>query len=236
MTTRIDEIESGIYRLSTAVPPDQMPGGFTFNQFLIDDEEPLLYHTGLRSLFPTVREAIERILPVSRLRYIAFSHFEADECGTLNQFLGAAPEAVPLCSEIAAMVSVDDYADREARKVADGDRISLGKHEIQWHATPHLPHAWECGHLFETTTSTLFCGDLFTQGGHEHPPLTESDILGPSEEMRAGLDYFSHTRHAASLIEKLAALEPRTLACMHGASWRGDGGALLRALGDALGT
>jgi flavorubredoxin len=234
MQTRIDEIDDGIYRVSTTVPPSVVPGGFTFNQFLIVDEEPLLHHTGLRGLFPLVSEAIARVLPLERLRYVALSHFESDECGALNEFLQVAPRAVPVCSDIAAMVSVDDFACRPARGLQDGEELSLGQRRVKWISTPHLPHAWECGHLLETTTRTLFCGDLFTQGGDQHPPVSEADILGPSEAMRAGLDYFSHTRNAKGLIEKLAALRPTTLACMHGASWKGDGAALLRALGEAL--
>ena len=232
--TRIDEIASGIYRISTAVPPAAIPGGFTFNQYLVADDLPMIYHTGPRQMFPLVQAAIESVLPVSSLRYIAFSHYEADECGALNPFLEMAPQAVPLCSGIAKMVSVDDIALRPARALADGEELSLGSHTVRWIDTPHLPHAWECGHLFETTTGTLFCGDLFTQGGHEHEPLCTHDILETSEAMRAGLDYFSHTRHTRQLMEKLAATSPRVLACMHGAAWQGDGAALLRRLAERL--
>ena len=232
--TRIDEIASGIYRISTAVPPAAIPGGFTFNQYLVADDLPMIYHTGPRQMFALVQAAIESVLPVSSLRYIAFSHYEADECGSLNQFLEIAPQAVPLCSRIAKMVSVDDVALRPATALADGEELSLGSHELRWIDTPHLPHAWECGHLFETTTATLFCGDLFTQGGHEHEPLCTHDILETSEAMRAGLDYFSHTRHTRQLMEKLAATSPRVLACMHGAAWQGDGAALLRRLAERL--
>ncbi|MFC1796775.1 MBL fold metallo-hydrolase [Pseudomonadota bacterium] len=229
-STRIDEIASGIYRISTPVPPEVMPGGFTFNQYLIKDEAPLLYHTGPRKLFFVVCEAIASVIPVQSLRYIGFSHYEADECGTLNDFLELAPEAEPLCSNIAKMVSIDDIALRPARALADGEELSLGSHVVQWIDTPHLPHAWECGHLFETTTKTLFCGDLFTQGGHEHEPLTTNDILDSSEAMRSALDYFSQTREVQELTEKLAIHSPRVLACMHGAAWQGDGAALLRQL------
>lgn len=228
--TRIDEITSGIYRISTPVPPEVMPGGFTFNQYLIKDEAPLLYHTGPRKLFSLVCEAITSVIPVQSLRYIGFSHYEADECGTLNDFLELAPEAEPLCSNIAKMVSIDDIALRPARALADGEELSLGSHVVQWIDTPHLPHAWECGHLFESTTKTLFCGDLFTQGGHEHEPLTTNDILDSSEAMRGALDYFSQTREVQELTEKLAVLSPQVLACMHGAAWQGDGAALLRQL------
>ena len=228
--TRIDEITSGIYRISTPVPPELMPGGFTFNQYLIKDEAPMLYHTGPRKLFSLVCEAIASVIPVQSLRYIGFSHYEADECGTLNDFLELAPEAEPLCSNIAKMVSIDDIALRPARALADGEELSLGSHVVRWIDTPHLPHAWECGHLFETTTKTLFCGDLFTQGGHEHEALTTNDILDSSEAMRDALDYFSQTRQVRELTEKLAVLSPQVLACMHGAAWKGDGATLLRQL------
>ncbi|HZD90096.1 MAG TPA: MBL fold metallo-hydrolase [Pseudolabrys sp.] len=230
--TAIDEIADGIYRVST--PVTVVPGGFTFNQYLILDDEPLLFHTGLRRLFPAVREAVAAVMPAERLRYLAFSHYEADECGALNEFLAAAPAAEPLCGEIAALVSVADVADRAPRPLADGEEVALGRHRVRWHATPHLPHAWECGFLFEAATRTLLCGDLFTQGGAEHPPLTEGDILEPSEAFRANLDYYSHTRGAEAMIERLAGDAPTTLACMHGAAWRGDGAQLLRALGERL--
>lgn len=232
--TRIDEIAHGIYRISTVVPPPAIPGGFTFNQYLIEDDAPLLYHTGPRKMFPLIRDAIETVLPVRSLRYIGFSHYESDECGSLNDFLEMAPDAEPLCSQIAKMVSVDDIALRPARALGDGEELVLGSHTVRWIDTPHLPHAWECGHLFETSTSTLFCGDLFTQGGHQHDPLTRDDILEPSEAMRSGLDYFSQTRDVHKLMEKLAATSPQLLACMHGAAWAGDGARLLRQLADRL--
>ncbi len=233
--TTVDEIADGIHRISTPVPPSEaLPPGFTFNRFLIAGEKPLLYHTGPRGMFPLTRAAVEAVLPVERLRYIAFSHVEADECGALNDFLAAAPQAVPLCGEIAAMVSVGDIADREPFAMADGQVLDLGGHQVTWIATPHLPHGWECGHLYERGTGTLFCGDLFTQFGAEHPPLTEADILEPAEQARSALDYYSHTRDGSALIGKLAALQPGILACMHGASWRGDGAALLEALGRRL--
>jgi len=232
--TRIDKIAGGIHRISTPVPPEVLPGGFTFNQYLVVDESPLLYHTGPRKMFPLVREAIESVVPVHTLRYVAFSHYEADECGSLNEFLEAAPDAEPLCSGIAKMVSIDDVALRPARGMADGEEITLGSHVVQWIDTPHFPHGWECGHLFEKTTRTLFCGDLFTQGGAEHEVVTSEDILATSEQMRSALDYYSHTRHVGALVEKLAATEPRMLACMHGAAWEGDGAGMLRRLGGAL--
>ena len=203
--TSIDEIADGIYRIFT---PIDIPGagGFSFNQYLIADDEPLLFHTGLRRLFPQICEAVARVMPVERLRWLALSHFEADECGALNQFLAAAPRAEPLCGRIAAMVSVGDYADRAPRALDDGESVLLGRHEVRWLDTPHLPHAWECGFLMESATGTLLCGDLFTQGGSDHPPLIESDILGPSEAFRRQLDYFAHARNTRAMLERLATL------------------------------
>jgi flavorubredoxin len=234
--TRIDEIADGIFRVSTPIPPNPaLPTGFTFNQFLILDDEPLLFHAGPRRLFPLVREAIEAVVPVARLRWVGFSHVEADECGGLNDLLAVAPQAAPLCGVIGKMVSTDDLADREARGLADGEVLSLGRHRVRWLDAPHLPHGWDCGFLFEETTGTLLCGDLFTQPGADHVALTNGDILGPSEAMRSQMDYFAHGRDARTLLAKLAATEPRTLACMHGASWQGDGAALLGALADRLG-
>jgi flavorubredoxin len=228
--TNIGEVADGIYRINTPVVMDDGPGGFSFNQYLILDEEPLLFHTGLRRLFPVVREAVAHLMPVERLRYVAFSHVEADECGSLNDWLAAAPEAVPVCSTIAAMVSVNDLAQRPARALADGENLSLGRHVLRWFDTPHLPHGWESGLPMDETTRTLFCGDLFTQGGAHSPPLTEADILEPSESFRGLMDYFAHAPNTAQQIERLAGARPTTLACMHGSAWRGDGAALLRAL------
>jgi flavorubredoxin len=231
--TNVHEIADGIHRINT---PVVIPGagGFSFNQYLIVDDEPLLFHTGPRRMFPLVREAVVSVLPIARLRYIAFSHVEADECGSVNEWLSAAPQSVPLCGTVAALVSIGDLADRAPRALADGELLSLGRHAVRWFDTPHLPHAWECGFLTEERTSTLFCGDLFTQGGADLPPITGSDILGPSEAFRHGMDYFSHTKRVRALVERLASTHPMTLACMHGSAWRGDGAKLLRALADAL--
>lgn len=232
--TRIDEIAAGIFRISTPVPPSAIPGGLTFNRFLIVDDEPLLFHTGPRRMFPLTREAIASVMPPQRLRHVAFSHFEADESGALNDLLAMAPHANPLCGQIGALVSVSDTADRPPRALADGEEVALGKHSVRWLATPHLPHAWDCGFLFESATRTLFCGDLFTQGGDRVDPVVETDILAPSEEFRKRMDYFSHTRDVRTLMAKLIATRPTTLACMHGSSWRGDGAGLLAALANAL--
>jgi flavorubredoxin len=232
--TNVHEITEGIYRINTPIPAIVAPGGFSFNQYLIVDEEPLLFHTGLRKMFPLVREAVAAIIPVERLRYIALSHVEADECGSLNEWLAVAPEAAPLCGKVAAMTSIDDLADRPPRVLEDGQALGLGKHVVQWLDTPHLPHAWECGFLMEEYTRTFLCGDLFTQGGADNPPVTESDILATSEAMRKGLDYYSHAPNTYEMLERLASLEPKTLACMHGSAWQGDGAGLLRALAEVL--
>lgn len=231
--TSIQEIANGIYRIST---PLDLPGGppFTFNQYLLVDDQPLLFHTGPRALFPLVRQAMAAVMPVQRLRYVGLSHFEADECGALNEWLAAAPEAQPLCGQIAAMVSVNDYANRAPRALADGEQLVLGRHSVTWLDTPHVPHGWDCGLLMDTTTGTFFCGDLFTQPGHAKEALTGGDILGPSEAFRQPMDYFAHAPQTDSTLARLAALKPTTLACMHGHAWRGDGGALLRHLAEAL--
>ena len=231
--TNVQEIAPGIYRINT---PVDIPGGaFSFNQYLVEDAEPLLFHTGPRRLFPLVREAVSQVMPAERLRWIAFSHVEADECGSLNDWLAVAPAAQPLCSDIAALVSVTDMADRQPRGLTDGERLSTGRRTLRWFNTPHLPHGWETGYLADESTRTLFCGDLFTQPGRGETALTTSDIVGPSESFRQSMDYYSHSRNAADHFETLAAFQPRTLACMHGSAWEGDGAALLRALADAVG-
>jgi flavorubredoxin len=233
--TRIDEIADSIYRISTPVPPNPaLPGGFTFNQFLIVDDEPLLFHAGLRKLFPLMREAVATVMPVEKLRWVSFSHFEADECGALPDWLAVAPHAAPLCGQLGAMISIDDVSPRPARALADGEVVEIGKKRLRWFDTPHLPHGWDAGYLSDLTTRTLFSGDLFTQPGDRHDPVTTGDILGPSEAMRAAMDYFSNLSTAATQIERLAGTEPALLACMHGASYRGDGATLLRQLAAVL--
>jgi flavorubredoxin len=233
--TNVQEIADGIYRINT---PVELPGGqaFNFNQYLVVDDAPLLFHTGPRQMFPLVRDAIAAVMPIHRLRYIGLSHVEADECGSMNLLLAAAPQAEALCSQVAAMVSMNDLADRAPRALADGERLSLGRREIQWFDTPHVPHGWECGLLMERTTQTFFCGDLFTQAGPGAVALTEGDILGPSEAFRGAMDYFAHAPQTRDVLLRLAAEQPRTLACMHGSAWRGDGGSLLRHLAEAVGT
>jgi flavorubredoxin len=238
--TTIQEIEEGIYRISVPVPE----ADFAYNQFLVVDEEPLLFHTGLRAHFPLVSDAIRRVMPLEQLRYVAFSHFESDECGALNHFLNAAPSAVAVASRVAVLTSLTDFAERPPRALNDGEQLSLGRRTVQWFDTPHLPHGWETGYLFESTTRTLFCGDLFTHGGAHAKPLIDSDLLVPAEEFRIGFttalgipDSYAITRDARLHIEKLAATNPRTLAVMHGSSWQGrdgDGAQLLRRLGELV--
>jgi len=231
--TSVHEIAAGIFRINT---PIQIPGGpdFNFNQYLIADDEPLLFHTGPKRMFPLVAEAIGTVLPLASLRHIAFSHYEADECGSLNDFLAAAPHAQAVCSRVAAMVSVNDVATRAPRALADGEVLAIGRHKLKWLDAPHVPHGWECGFMMETETRTLLCGDLFTQGGSGATPLTDADILEPSEAFRLQMDYYAHAPQTAATLERLAVEGPRTLACMHGSAWRGDGAALLRALAKRL--
>ncbi len=233
--TNLHEIAPGIYRINTPIEIPGGPGGFNFNQYLIADDEPLLFHTGPRRMFPLVAEAIGKVLPLSRLRHVAFGHFEADECGSLNEFLAAAPAAQPVCSQVAAMVSVNDVADRPARALADGEVLRIGRHALKWLDAPHVPHAWENGFMMELETRTMLCGDLFTQGGSGAVAITEGDILGPSEAFRQPMDYYAHAPQTAATLEKLAREQPQVLACMHGSAWRGDGAQLIRALARSLG-
>lgn len=232
--TNINEIVDGIYRINTPVSLPGDAGQFNFNQYLIVDEAPMLFHTGLRQLFPLVREAISTVIPVETLRYIGVSHFEADECAALNDFLAVAPRSEPVCSGVAALVSLVDFADRPPRALSDNEELPLGRHTMRWFDAPHTPHAWDCGLMMEATTQTFFCGDLFTQGGPGDVPLTESDILGPSEAFRGAMDYFAHGPQTCATLERFAREKPVTLACMHGSAWHGDGAALLRELAVAL--
>jgi flavorubredoxin len=231
--TTIDEIASGIYRITVPLR-EGLPGGFSFSHFLIDDDKPLLFHSGYRRSFPLVRQAIATVLPPERLRYVGYSHFEPDESGAVNSFLGIAPEAEVFSSDIGAMVDQGDSFSAPRLGLADGQELALGRHQLVWMATPHVPHGWDCGILFDKSTGTLFCGDLFTQGGSDNPPVTESEILGPSEPFRKVMDYYAHARSTTRVLEKLASLRPSLLACQHGSSYRGDGAALLRELARTL--
>jgi len=228
VTTNVEEIGPRIYRLSTFVP-EIGPTGFTFNQFLLDDDEPLLFHTGHRSMFASVAEAIETVLPLRRLRWVAFGHVESDECGAMNEFLAAAPRAEVAHGALGCTVSINDMADRPPRSLAAGEVVELGTLRVRHIDTPHVPHAWEARVLFEETTSTLLCGDLFAHLG-DGPALTEGDILGPAEQCEDAFRYSALTLSTPAVIEALADLEPTTLALMHGSSFAGDGAAALRAL------
>ncbi|RPI11945.1 MAG: MBL fold metallo-hydrolase [Lysobacterales bacterium] len=233
MPTVITEIGPRIYRLSTFVP-DQLPGGFTFNQFLIDAEQPLLFHTGMRGLYASVSEAASRVLPLERLRWVSFGHVEAYECGSMNSWLAAAPAAQVLHGQVGCMVSLGDLADRPPRPLADGETLDLGGRRVRLYATPHVPHAWEAIVLYEETTRTLFCGDLFTHAGNG-PAVIESDVAGPALAFERALPGATAlTPATAPTIRRLAALEPATLAVMHGSSFRGDCAAQLRALADGF--
>jgi len=231
MTTKVDEIAPRIYRLSTLVP-EIGPTGFTFNQFVLEDDEPLVFHTGHRSMFPSVRDAIERIVPVERLRWITFGHVESDECGAMNEFLAVAPHAQVAHGGLGCMVSLDEMADRPPRPLADGETIELGAMRVRHIDTPHVPHGWEARVLYEETTGTLLCGDLFTHLG-DGPALTEADILGPADEAEDLFSASSLSPSTPTTIEQLATLAPRTLALMHGSSFTGDCAAMLRALAES---
>ena len=230
--THVDEVAAGIYRIST--PLDVIPGGFTFNSYLIADDEPLLFHTGYRKLFPITLEAIGKVMPVEKLRWIGGSHFEGDEFGALNDFLTAAPEATPFGAEIGVLTSLNDFAARPARGFGDGEEFSIGNRRMKWLYTPHVPHGWDCGILFDLSTRTLLCGDLFTQPGANMPPVTESEVLTASEGMRGMMDYYAHATSTSATLERLAALGPSMLACQHGSAYRGDGAALLRELAGTI--
>lgn len=230
MTTTIDEVAPDVFRISTYVPEADLH----FGQFLVRDDEPLLWETGMRSLYPAVRDAVARVIDPATLRWVAFSHFESDECGSLNDWLALAPRAQAACSLVGAIVSVDDFAIRPARPLADGEVFSTGRRRFRFLHTPHVPHGWDAGVLFEETERTLLCSDLCQQNG-ERPPLGGPELLGLCREGLVAYEqgpfarYLPYTRHTGPTLERLAALEPRTLATMHGSVFRGDGRA---ALGD----
>lgn len=231
METRVSEIADGIYRISTHVAEIVPPAGLTFNQFLVLADEPVMFHTGLRKMFGRNRDALRRIIPSERLRWIAFGHFEADECGSMNEWLAASPYATPAHGQIGCDVSLNDFADRTPRVLRDGEAIDLGGKRVRFIDTPHTPHGWDAGVLYEETTGTLLCGDLFTQLGNALA-LTHGDILGPAIAAEDIFRYSSLNPAIGSTIRRLAALNPRTLALMHGPSFVGDAAAALRGLAD----
>lgn len=230
METRINEIADGIFRLSTFIS-QVPPTGLAFNQFVILAEEPLLFHTGMRGLFPLVREAVAKVTPVEKLRWISFGHYEADECGSMNEWLAVAPSAEIAHGVMACMVSVNDMADRAPRMLQNGEVIDLGGKRARYIDTPHVPHGWEAGVVYEETTGTLLCGDLFTQYG-ECDALTEGDIVGAAIAGEDIAGYSALNPGMGATLRKLAELKPRTLALMHGPSYTGDGAAALDALAD----
>lgn len=232
METKIDEIAEGIFRLSTYVPDIAPPAGFTFNQFVVVGDEPLMFHTGLRKMFALNCDALRRLMSPEQLRWITFGHFEADECGAMNEWLAAAPKAEIAHGYTGCMVSLNDMADRAPRMLEDGAMIDIGRGKrLRYLDTPHTPHGWDAGVLYEESTGTLLCGDLFTQLGNG-PALTAGDIVEPAIEAENLFRYSSLNPDMGTTIRALAQLSPRTLALMHGPSFAGDGAAALTALAD----
>jgi flavorubredoxin len=225
MTTRIDEVSDNVFRISTFVAP----AGLVFNQFLVRAAEPLLFHCGPRALFPAVSEAVGSVLPVADLKWISFGHYEADECGSMNDWLQAAPHARIAFGATGCMVSVNDMAIRAPRPLTDGDVLDLGDRRFTYLATPHVPHGWDAGLLFDADSKTLFCGDLFTALG-EWPALSDKDIVAPALEAEVGFAATALTPSTAPTIERLAALAPERLCLMHGPTFTGDCGLALRQL------
>ena len=232
MQTTVHEIAERVYRLSTCVP-DVAPGGFTFNQYLIDAEEPLLFHTGPRGMFPLVSAAAAKVIDLDRLRWVSFGHVEADECGAMNHWLEAAPQAEVLFNPLGCLVSLNDLADRTPRPMTADETLDLGGHRIRLIPTPHVPHGWEAQVLHDETTGILFCGDLFTQVGDPPALVHDVDLVGPAMAAEEIFRGSALTPDTGPTMRRLAALEPRTLALMHGPAFAGDGAAALGGLADA---
>lgn len=231
MNTTVDEIAAGIYRISTYVPEIAAPHGFTMNQFLVVGEDTLLFHTGPRGMFPLVAEAVDQVTPVESLRWIGFGHVESDECGAMNSWLAAAPQAEVAFGALGCDVSVGDLADRPPRALADDEVVDLGGKRLRWISTPHVPHGWEAGVFYEETAGTLLCGDLFSHVGRTSA-LTEQDVVEPAVEAELMFRSSSLAPDTGATLRSLGDLAPQTLAVMHGASFTGDGGGALRALAD----
>ena len=232
MQTETHEIAPGIFRFSTLVP-DVTPDGFTFNQFLIHADEPLLFHCGHRAMFPLVSEAVARVVPLDRLRWISFGHVEADECGAMNLWLAAAPNAEIVHGQLACDISLNDLADRKPRAIAHEEAMEIGGRRVRFLFTPHVPHGWEAGVIMEETTGTLLCGDLLTHAGRT-PPIVETDVVGPALAAERMFHAMSMAPNTQATLHRLAALRPTTLALMHGASFRGDGARALTELAAGL--
>ena len=236
MTPRIDEIAPDLYRISLYVKDFDLQ----FNHFLIKDDEPLLFHTGMRGMFPLVREAVARVIDPAHLRWIGWSHFEMDECGALNEWLAAAPQATPVCSQLGAMINVADFADRPPKGLEPGETLATGRHRFRFVPTPHLPHGWDAGVLFDETDRVLLCSDLLHQLG-DVESVTSVDItdryrhaLASYQQSPVLMDYVPYTDNTRRQLAKLAALKPRTLAAMHGSTFVGDGAAILLASADVI--
>ncbi len=231
MDVKTDRIADGIYRFSVHVPQIAAPAGFGFNQYLVDATEPLLFHCGPRNMFDAVSSAFSRIMPIARLRWISFGHVESDECGSMNQWLAAAPQAQVVHGATACLVSLNDLADRSPRILGDNEVLELGGKRVRWLDTPHVPHAWESGLMFEESTKTLFCGDLFTHTG-QGPALVKESIVPRAIAAEDMFRSTSLTPGTAPTIRRLAALKPHTLAVMHGSCFSGDCAQELAALAD----
>jgi flavorubredoxin len=221
MPTTIDEIAPDVFRIATFISEVAAPAGFTFNQFLIRDEDPFLYHTGMRAIFPSVSEAVGRLIDLDDLRWISFAHVEADECGAMNAFLAAAPRAEVIHGQLACAVSLNDLCDRPPRAVDDGEVVELGRHRLRFLATPHVPHNWESALWCDDATGTMFVGDLFSQTGNP-APVTSDDIVEAAIEAEAGFQSISGGPQLTDTLRRLAELAPHTLAVMHGSSYRGN--------------
>lgn len=233
--TKIDEIAPDLFRLSIFVPEIDMQ----FNHFLVRDEEPLLFHAGLKKMFPALQEAVATLIDPQELRHIAWSHFESDECGGLNGWLEQAPHAQPVCTLVGKIVSVDDFAIRPALGMTAADVLVTGKYRYRFYRSPHIPHGWDAGVLFEETQQTLFCSDLFHHFG-DVAAVTSSDLIGPTQQamqqMQQGplASYMPYTRQTEGVLRSLADLQPKTLAVMHGSSYLGQGGRLLTELAGVI--
>lgn len=231
----IEEIAPDVYRISKYAPEIDLQ----FNQFLIKDDEPLLFHTGMKALFPSVLESVSSLIDPSTIRWIGFSHFEADECGSLNEWLQIAPAAKPVCSMVAALVSINDFSSRPALGMTDGQELNTGKYRFRFCQTPQVPHCWEAGLLFEETNGTLLCSDLFHQNS-DVEPLTRSDVIGRARktliDYQAGpfANYMPYTKHTDGILQNLAALKPQTIAPMHGSAYAGDGERAIRDLAGVM--
>jgi len=235
LSTTVDEVAPDIYRIATYVPEVNFP----FCQFLVKDDEPLLFHTASRSMFPLVRDAVARVLDPADIRWISFSHYEADECGSLNDWLEVAPNAEPVCSLVGALVSVNDFANRPARGMVQDEELVTGAHRFRFRLTPHVPHCWEAGMLFDETTRTLLCSDLFHQLG-DNEPLFHGSVLDRAEQSLASFqagplaNYLPYSTQTEQILYGLADLDPSTFAVMHGSSFTADGRQALRDLNEMM--